>query len=385
MSKVAICTISSHNYMAYGLTCLLSAGNFNEGSDLFYLVADEYNSELYKKYEDNVKFVNMDELDIKKEKLVEMEFKYNIVEFNTAIKPKFYMYLLSKGYDTVIYLDPDIECYASFSSMLEQTKDASIIVTPHKMTTHNSKHIDDSAFLNNGIYNLGFIAMNNCKETLRFLEWWNSKLEEQCYLDYLHGMATDQIWVELASTIFDGIHVLKDWGMNVAYWNIDERNWEYKNGICSVNQQPLVFFHFSSMSISCNQEFLKEIDADNPGFYTFYVEHIKRVKENDLDKFSNIPYKFASYEDGSFIEQEQRWLYGFSEYLKNIYANPFISGKNSYRTFIESRKSSKHLKAHSSDEKLLLLMIKVLGMKKSLAFTKKLSISIIQRIAEMFC
>ena len=39
--KTALCTISSNNFLLYGLTCLTSVAKFND-YDLFYLIVDEF-------------------------------------------------------------------------------------------------------------------------------------------------------------------------------------------------------------------------------------------------------------------------------------------------------------------------------------------------------
>ena len=49
--KTALCTISSNNFLPYGLTCLTSVEKFND-YDLFYLIADDFKDDLYKKYEE---------------------------------------------------------------------------------------------------------------------------------------------------------------------------------------------------------------------------------------------------------------------------------------------------------------------------------------------
>lgn len=384
MKKTAICTISSHNYMAYGLTCLMSAKAFNPCCDYFYLVADAYTEELYDDYKDNIRFVHLNEIGIPDKALLNMAFKYNIVEFNTSVKPKFFSFLFSKGYDTVIYLDPDIECYSSFDDMLCETEDKSIIVTPHKTTAINSKYIDDTAFLNCGIYNLGFIAMNKCAQTDLFLDWWDGKLRDQCFLDFAHGMATDQIWVELASTIFEGFYVLKNPGANVAFWNIHERSLKCNAGKYTINDVPLLFFHFSSLSLKCSDDFLNQLEADNPGFKEFYFRHAEKVRGNKPECFSNVPYSYSVYSDGSKITQDERWLFGFSDFLQKRFENPFDASKNGYENFISSRKCMKYLRASSGFDKLLLIMIKIFGCKNVNKMVGKVYISFVQHISKMF-
>lgn len=381
MKKIAICTISSHNYMAYGLTCLLSAKKYNSDVDLYYLVADRYDECNYEEYNEIISFIDLKDLDITNEMMVNMEFKYNIVEFNTSVKPSFYKFLFSKGYESVIYLDPDIECYASFDSFLNRNKNHSIIVTPHKMSTSPSELIEDKAFLNNGIYNLGFIALNRSESTDKFLTWWDEKLRNQCFIDYSTGLATDQIWVELASTIFDGFYVERDMGLNVAFWNIHERKL-YKNKEWFIDDTPLIFFHFSSLSKNCSCDLLKKIEQINPGFEIFYQEHISNVNEIET-RFDKIPYAFSEFNNGEMITKEMRWLYGFSEYLQKNYASPFDTEGNSfYKNILSSHRINK--KNVYGSEKILKLIIFVFGVKRTLKLLSIGSIHAIKRVAELY-
>ena len=117
--KTALCTISANNFLPYGLDCLYSAKKFNKEYDLFYLIADEFLPDYYESYSSDIIFINLNEIGISNHELIDMEFKYNIVEFNTSVKPSFYKYLFSKGYDNVIYLDPDIESYSKFTYLDE--------------------------------------------------------------------------------------------------------------------------------------------------------------------------------------------------------------------------------------------------------------------------
>ena len=220
--KTALCTISANNFLPYGLDCLLSNKEFND-YDYYYLVADEFDETLYSEYTKDIKFIRLEEIGIDKRDLVELEFKYNIVEFNTCVKPAFYKYLFSLGYDNVIYLDPDIESYSKFTFLDDLLTKNNIVLTPHKCTAKKSTFFKDNDFLNNGIYNLGFIAMHKSEQTNEFLTWWDNALRDSCYVDYSNGMATDQIWANLAPVYFEGVFITKHPGMNLAFWNIDER------------------------------------------------------------------------------------------------------------------------------------------------------------------
>ena len=68
-------------------------------------------------------------------------------------------------------------------------------------------------------------------------------------------------------------------GLNVAYWNIDERNFDRKDSDLFVNNEDLVFFHFSN--------FPKEIDSK--------LSSRSDVSFKDLDSSEIIKSIFTSY------------------------------------------------------------------------------------------
>lgn len=380
--RTAICTISSNNFLSYGLTCLYSAKKYNN-CDLFYLISDDYKSSLYGKYDCDITFVNLSALQIRDSKLTEMKFKYNIVEFNTCVKPAFYLYLFSKGYDAVIYLDPDIEVYNSLSEIEDILSENSVVLTPHKIKPIENELLRDRAFLNNGIYNLGFIGMRNDSNTINFLRWWNDKLEEECYIEYKNGLATDQIWVELAPTIFDGFYITKHPGMNVAFWNFLERDMEYDNGKYSFDGKDLLFFHFSSLSVNCKKSLLDALKKINPIFEKFYEAHITTVRNYEFEKFSKESYAYNYFDNGKQIEPLYRKFYGYSDLVKETYKNPFSTKENCFLNFIEGKEKLK-ITAISRNSKLIKLMINILGIKRVIRLTQKISNFSIESLSKLY-
>lgn len=331
--KTAICTISSNNYLPYGLVCLKSAGKYNSKCDLFYLIADKYEEHFYEN-EININFVDVENIGIEKDELTRLQFKYNIIEFNTSIKPTFIKYLFSKGYKKVIYLDPDTQTYSSYDYVFNKLSSSDILLTPHKLYPYESKIIEDRLFLNNGIYNLGFLAVKNTANVNKFLDWWQSKLNNECYIDYKHGMATDQIWIELCPILFKKTLVLNDDGLNIAFWNINERKINKKNGNYYVNNKTkLKFIHFSSLSLYKNEELLKNVISYCKEFEEIYNEHIYEVKENMNNEIINFEYHFSKFDNGKKIPDYLRFIYGNSKEMIKMFPNPFQVGKNTYYEF----------------------------------------------------
>jgi hypothetical protein len=176
---------------------------------------------------------------------------YGIIELNTAVKPFYFEYLFTQGYEDVIYFDPDIVIFRPLSKLSEWFAENDILLTPHTLTpTHSNS--DRWQLVSNlvGVYNLGFLGLRKSVNTAALITWWKGKLERQCLMVPAEGYFVDQIWANFFPVYFKGTFVIEDPGYNVAYWNFGERLLSKKNGSYFVNDSPLVFFHFSNHKLN---------------------------------------------------------------------------------------------------------------------------------------
>ena len=181
----------------------------------------------------------------------EMSARYSIVELATASKPFYFDYLFKHYPDAeaVTYFDPDIKVFAPLTEMAEKLKVSNVILTPHftrpitDSLLPTEKHV-----LNTGVFNLGFAAMKRGAEADALNSWWMGKLRHECLLDLTRGYFVDQLWMNLAPAYFDKVLIEKHPGWNTAHWNLHERTVTEVDGRFLVNQQPLIFFHFSHYS-----------------------------------------------------------------------------------------------------------------------------------------
>jgi hypothetical protein len=223
----------------------------------------------------------------------EMMERYAIVEFNTAVKPFYFTYLFDKGFDKVVYLDPDIRLFQSFEQLFSLLDNYDVLLTPHTITpTHD--HSDRWQRVSNmvGIYNLGFLAMRDSEATRSIVSWWRKKLETECLMIPAEGMFVDQVWANYFPVYFQGhCHILTDPGYNVAYWNFGERRLEKINGTYYVNGSQLKFFHFS------NYKFRKSNSISSYSDYTFdqrpdlkeiYLEYHELLAQGGYERFSSL-------------------------------------------------------------------------------------------------
>jgi hypothetical protein len=244
-----VLTICSANYLAHARVLGDSLHEFNPDIHFVIGLVDRLPEEIDFTPWQDLEILPIEDLAIAR--FAEMEKKYDVVELNTAVKP-FYMehlYNRHSSLENVIYLDPDILVKGSLNSLLEKLQKFDIVVTPHSCTYDNSStniHYE-IAMLATGIYNLGFVATTRCPTVLKFLKWWQRRLEDHCYYRGSGGLFVDQIWVTLAPVYFPGIHIELNPGYNMAYWNHFERRLKKRDDIFLVNESDLlVFHHFSS-------------------------------------------------------------------------------------------------------------------------------------------
>ncbi len=178
-----------------------------------------------------------------------MAFQYNLMEFNTAVKPSAFRVLFDRfGFDRVIYLDPDIVVYRRLEELDELLADHDVVLTPHLTDAlpDDGCQPDERRILQAGTYNLGFAAFRRGATAMRLLEWWRKHLARDCRVALEKGLFVDQKWMDLIPGFAERTGILRHPGYNVAYWNLPHRLvTRGKDGTFLVNSEPLAFFHFS--------------------------------------------------------------------------------------------------------------------------------------------
>jgi glycosyltransferase involved in cell wall biosynthesis len=180
--------------------------------------------------------------------LAHLRASYNLRELATSVKPACMAALFAEGGREVVYLDPDIQVFAPLDGVLAPlAAGADGLLTPHVLhpLPRDGRLPNDHELLMAGVFNLGFLALAAGKPARELIEWWGGWLRTHCFEDKGTGTFTDQKWLNFAPAFWQGIQVSRDLTVNVAYWNLSERELALVDGRWLVNGQPLTFFHFS--------------------------------------------------------------------------------------------------------------------------------------------
>src|SRR5438552_6658614 len=244
--KTAFFSICSNNYMAYAQTLFDSIRVYHPEFDRFLCVVDD-KLDLPDFYPPDSEILFAHELGIPD--FDSFAFQYDIMELNTAVKPFVIQKLFDARYDHVIYLDPDIEVFRRLDSVVDALDcGSSFVMTPHLCTpAENDAEPGDRAIMRAGVYNLGFLASSNQRETFPVLRWWSRRLRFECRDEQDRGTFVDQKFMDLVPGFTDHTHILRDTTLNVAYWNLKQRRLTKDGQSWFVDGRPLSFFHFSGI------------------------------------------------------------------------------------------------------------------------------------------
>jgi glycosyltransferase involved in cell wall biosynthesis len=247
-AKRAIFTICSNNYLASARTFFDSVRKYQPEVDLFLCLADRRlpTGEFYCPDWTVVEAATLTIPDFSG-----FSFRYDVMEFNTALKPFMFEYLLNKKhYDAVLYFDPDIEIFRSLDHIFSKlVAGASFFLTPHLCSPSELEiGTNDITIMKAGIYNLGFLGASRGDEASRVIAWWARRLRYQCINAQSEGIFVDQKFIDLVPGFAPNAHISCDTTLNVAYWNLPQRHLEMRDGHWFVDDHPLTFFHYSGFN-----------------------------------------------------------------------------------------------------------------------------------------
>lgn len=324
---ITVFTLCSANYLAHAKALGDSLMEHNPGYHFVIGLVDRLPKDLQASFWHPYELVPVEELGIPA--FWDMVQNYDVVELNTAAKP-FYMehlYRRDPAVEAVIYLDPDILVCANFKPLAEKLRNYNIVVTPHSCTFDNTPTniYYERGMLTGGVYNLGFIATSRSETTCAFLDWWQKRLRDNCYLQQGSGAFVDQLWVALAPLYFPGVHVEKDPGYNMCYWNHFERRLSRQDGRYIVNgKHDLMFYHFSSYdpmkpeAIASRTNSLTSSFSERPDLKPIYDDYRSRLLRAGYTSVSSLPYSIPRKPPESELTVKRTMKYGVRVLLRSL-------------------------------------------------------------------
>ncbi|MGI8428685.1 MAG: glycosyltransferase [Solirubrobacteraceae bacterium] len=242
-----LCTIIAKNYLAQARVLARSFREHHPDGRCFVLIVDE-TGVCVDPAEEPFEVLTPSELELDRETFLSMATIYDVLELSTSLKPSLLQLLVARLSEPVLYLDPDIQIFSSLEPVHELAAKHGLVLTPHVTAPlpRDGRQPGEVRIVASGAYNLGFVAVGPGDGAAHLLRWWSRRLRHDCIVDTPLGLFVDQRWFDMAPSLMEDFHILRDPGYNVAYWNLATRQVQRgPEGGYTVNGEPLRFFHFS--------------------------------------------------------------------------------------------------------------------------------------------
>jgi len=260
-------------------------------------------------------------------------FGHDVVELCTAVKGPMMARLLEQGAEAVVYLDPDTAVFSPLDDVLAMLEKHSVVLTPHLSTQESSPEgiLDNEiGSLKHGVYNLGFAAVRNVPEGIRFARWWRDRLLAFCHDDVPNGLFTDQRWCDLVPALFDGVGVLRNSGYNVASWNLGNRPISLEaDGTIRAGDDKLRFFHFTKVN-SVGEGMLAKYSYGRTEVFELLRWYRSRLTAHTAHGLPNGWWAFGTYADGTSIKRAHRLTWRNRADVRAHFEDPFASGPDCF-------------------------------------------------------
>jgi hypothetical protein len=166
-----------------------------------------------------------------------------LIEYYFTLSPFLPHYLFSKTTaDRITYIDADLYFFTSPSRMLESLGEASVAITPHRFSREFQKH---EVF---GHFNVAWITYRRCPEGLDCLNAYKAECTAWCYDRLENGRFADQKYLDAWPDRYPSLKIIEHKGFNLANWNIHNYIIRWKNNTVMIDDDPLVFFHFTTLA-----------------------------------------------------------------------------------------------------------------------------------------
>lgn len=311
MGNVAIGTIVAKNYFSHARVLAASLREHQPEVPLFVLLADEVGG-CFDPAAEPFQLLRPDEMAIPQ--LSGFLFKYSRQQVVTAAKPYLLTYLLNQGYDRVIFLDADILILDTLASLWKEMSRHEFVLTPHLLGPPDGGNIPmrELNILQSGVCNGGFVGVTDSPSSRMLLNWWKDRVYDYCYYAIEEGAVYDQRWLHLVHS-FAETHLLRDPGVNVAYWNLPERRVSLgPGGRVLVDGGPCRFFHFSGFDPDRPDAVTRYSDRlimDNVGPAAALFDRYRKLLESaGYHETKTWPYAYGFFDNGVPIPDVARQL-----------------------------------------------------------------------------
>ena len=240
------CTYFDKNYLIRGVTLFRSLSNFINDFRFFIICLDNFSYNLITKLNiSNLIPISLIDIERNDVKLLEAKQNRSLIEYFFTLSPIIPLYILENytNIDVITYLDADIFFFSNPQPIFEEFAENSILIVEHRFP----KHLNN--LLEKGRFNVQCQIFRKDNNGISCLKWWRRKCLEWCYDRCEKDRYADQKYLDQFPILFDKLVILKHKGAGLAPWNWMQYDIKIKENKIYVDNEELIFFHFSGLKI----------------------------------------------------------------------------------------------------------------------------------------
>lgn len=245
------CTLFDSNYLFKGTVMLRSLLANCPKAHVFVLCMDEQCRRLVMKLDlPGITCLSLSQIET--EELLAIKGQRSVAEYCWTLSPCLPSWILERyrHVEMLTYIDADLMFYSSVEPLFSEIGAASIAIIEHRFTP-SLKHLEV-----NGRFCVEWVSFRRDVQGLACLSRWRAQCIEWCYSRLDNGRMGDQKYLDEWPERYPSTHVLQHEGAGVAPWNFPNYRISTRvDGLVTVNDVPLIFYHFHQFQLLADGSF----------------------------------------------------------------------------------------------------------------------------------
>ena len=301
MSPVAVGTIIAKNYLPFARVLVRSLRNWHPDVAVRVLVVDEFEG-LFDPAAEEFPVIGLEDVGAG---AVHWRFGLTRNQLVSAAKPFLLEALLEGGFERALFLDADMLVTGPLEPLLRGFVGASLLLSPHVLRPLAGPEgtSRELTILRAGVYNAGCVGASDTGEARRILRWWRERVSFRCEEDLAGGVFYDQRWLDLVPSLAADLAIVRDPGVNVAWWNAAEREVRDREGRLQALGEPCRLFHFSGF------------DPDRPRIAS---RHMPESRQGESSSMASLLRRYAALLADAGWETCRAWPYTWDRFRNGV-------------------------------------------------------------------
>lgn len=296
MQNSVFCMVVSRTRLIQAIACFLSLYKNMDNFKVYILCVDEKCYEFLKEINsDKIVLVTIAELN--REDLLAIKASRKLNQYCWTLKPGFikHIFTLDDSINKVTYIDSDLFFYQNPNVIFENQPDASVLLSSGEIfLPMYSKEFNQTMQTLTGNFNSGFISFKKDINGLQCVNWWDKMCVDSCTSNPEDNKFGDQKYLDDMPFLFNNVYEITTQGINIGHWNYLKYKFTVSNDNVMVNNNKLIFYHFSGFRIISKYD-IRQVHEEDRVNIPFIYQIYKRALGKIIDDVEKIDPNFKEY------------------------------------------------------------------------------------------